>query len=233
MYDEGCLVPSFLYFTIKAKNEPFLKSHVVYSRMREYEIVQNTDDYLMQKFQDGDRDAFTHLVHRHKRDLFRFMLSKVKDAELASDLTQDVFVKVFKSAELYQPTGKFRSWLFRMAQNICIDHYRKQQKASILSLHKKSETDDELNLKDQIEDESTNPEKEVEFIELQDFIERAIDSLPEKQRTALVLCQYHGMSYHEIASIEKIPVGTVKSRIHNGLSKVRDILKENELTERG
>jgi len=191
--------------------------------------VPNTDDYLMQQFQNGDRDAFTHLVHRHKRDVFRFVLSKVKESELASDLTQDVFVKMFKSAELYQPTGKFRSWLFLMAQNICIDYYRKQQKASILSLHTKSESDAELTLVDQIEDETTNPEREVEFIELQGIIERALESLPEKQRTALVLCQYHGMSYHEIASIEKVPVGTVKSRIHNGLSRVRDFLKEHDL----
>ncbi len=191
--------------------------------------MHNTDDYLMQQFQNGDRDAFAHLVHRHKQNVFRFVLSKVKDRELASDLTQDVFVKLFKSAELYQPTGKFRSWLFRMAQNICIDAYRKQQKASILSLYCKNETDEELTLLDQIEDESANPGKETEFIELQDVLERAFDSLPEKQRTALALCQYHGMSYSEIASIQKVPVGTVKSRIHNALVKVRNFLQENSL----
>ncbi len=191
--------------------------------------MHNTDDYLIQQFQNGDRDAFTHLVHRHKRDVFRFVLSKVKDWELASDLTQEVFVKLFKSADLYQPTGNFRSWLFRMAQNICIDYHRKQQKALILSLHNKSETDSELTLMDQIEDGTSNPEREAEFIELQDVIERAFDSLPERQRTALVLCQYHGMSYHEIATIQKVPLGTVKSRIHNALIKVRDFLKEHDL----
>ncbi|UCE07904.1 MAG: sigma-70 family RNA polymerase sigma factor [bacterium] len=190
--------------------------------------MQNTDDYLMGQFQNGDRVAFTHLVHRHKQNVFRFVLSRVKNRELASDLTQDVFVKVYKSAKLYQQTGKFRSWLFRMAQNICIDSYRKQQKASILSLHSKSETDDDLTLIDQIEDETANPEQETEFIELQDVIERAFDSLPEKQRSALVLWQYHGMSYSEIASIQKVPVGTVKSRIHNALIKVRDFLKEHD-----
>lgn len=191
--------------------------------------MQNTDDYLMQQFQNGDRDAFTHLVHRHKQNVFRFVLSKVKDQELASDLTQDVFIKLFKSADLYTPSGKFHSWLFRMAQNICIDVYRKQQTASVLSLHSKSETDEELTLMDRIEDDSANPEKEIEFIELQDVIDQAFDSLPEKQRTALALCQYHGMSYSEIASIQQVPVGTVKSRIHNALIKVRDFLKENDL----
>ncbi len=196
-------------------------------------IVHNTDDYLMGQFQNGDRDAFTHLMHRHKHTVFQLVLRKVKDRELASDLTQDVFVKLFKSADIYQPTGKFRSWLFRMAQNICIDYHRKHRKFSILSLHNKSETDDELTLMDQIEDETTNPEKETEFTELQEVIEQAFDALPEKQRMALLLCQYHGMSYHEIAAIQKVPVGTVKSRIHNGLSKVRFFLKENELIERG
>jgi RNA polymerase sigma-70 factor (ECF subfamily) len=190
--------------------------------------VHNTDDYLIGQFQNGDRDAFTHLVHRHKQNVFQFVLSKVKDRELASDLTQDVFVKLFKSAELYQPSGKFRSWLFRMAQNICIDYRRKYQKVSILSLHNKNETENELGLIDQIEDETANPEQETEFIELQNVIERAFETLPDQQRTALVLCHYHGMSYHEIAGIQKVPIGTVKSRIHNGLLKVKDFLKEND-----
>jgi RNA polymerase sigma-70 factor (ECF subfamily) len=196
-------------------------------------LVQNTDDYLIGQFQNGDRDAFTHLVHRHKQDIFQFILNKMKERELASDLTQDVFVKLFKSADLYQPTAKFRSWLFRMAQNICIDYHRKHQKASILSLDSTGETDEDWALLNQIQDESANPERETEFVELQSIIENALDSLSEEQRTAFVLCQYQGMSYSEIASVQKVPVGTVKSRIHNALIKVRDFLKEKEYIERG
>lgn len=189
----------------------------------------NTDDNLMRQFQNKDRDAFTHLVHRHKQVIFRFVLSRVKNRELASDLTQDVFVKLFKSADGYQPVGKFRSWLFRMAQNICIDHQRKNQKGSILSLNSKNAIDKDIALLDQIEDESADSERETEFTELQAGIEGAFDSLPEEQRTAFVLCQYHGMSYSEIASVQKVPVGTVKSRIHHALIKIRDYLKENDL----
>jgi RNA polymerase sigma-70 factor, ECF subfamily len=188
--------------------------------------VHSTDDYLIQQFQAGDRDAFTYLVHRYKRNIFQFIFSKVKDCELASDLTQDVFIKMYQSAHLYQPTGKLQSWLFRMAQNICIDHYRKQSKTQILSLHSNSLNEADSKLIDQLADKADNPVNEVEYHELQAIIEQALDLLSEPQRTALVLCQYHGMSSAEIATIQNIPVGTVKSRIHNALTKVKEFLKE-------
>jgi RNA polymerase sigma-70 factor, ECF subfamily len=191
--------------------------------------LEDTDDKLMRQFLSKDRDAFTHLVQRHKRVIFRFVLSRVRDRELALDLTQDVFVKLWKSAEWYQPVGKFRSWLFRMAQNICIDHQRKNKKASILSMNNSQLIDDDSTLMDQITDESANTGGKTEFLELQEGIESALNLLSEEQRTAFVLCQYQGMSYGEIASVQNVPVGTVKSRIHHALITVRDFLKENDL----
>jgi len=193
--------------------------------------VQDIDDYLMQQFIKGDRDAFTQLVYRHKHDIFQFILSRVRNYEIASDLTQDVFVKLFKSAGNYTSSGKFGSWLFRIAQNVVIDEHRKQQKYSILSLNTDmtSDQNEVSTLLDFLEDQSANPSEELEFIELQNIINQAVNSLPERQRAALVLCQYHGMSYKEIAVIQKCPIGTVKSRIHNALSKIRDVLKEKKL----
>jgi len=193
--------------------------------------VLNTDDHLMQRFQAGDQDAFTFLVHRHKQKIFRFILSKVKDTELASDLTQDVFVKLFRSADSYQPAGKFQSWLFRMAQNICIDAYRKTRGAPILSLRDKNEHDRSAILMEELEAPMPDPEKETEYLDLCQFIEQAFDTLPEKQRAAVVLCQYYGMSYSEIAAIQQVPVGTVKSRIHNGLLKVKEFFMDRGLLE--
>ena len=194
-------------------------------------IVQNKDDYLMKQFIAGDRDAFSLLVNYYKRDIFNFILSKVKDRELASDLTQDVFVKLFNSAERYISHGKFKAWLFRIAQNVCIDEFRKQKKASILSLDEKmdSKTNEHTTLLDQFEDESLNPAKETEYFELQTILKLTLEKLPKKQQTALVLCQYHGMSYGEIAEIQKCPLGTVKSRIHNALVKMKDVLKEYDI----
>ena len=194
-------------------------------------ILQNSDDYLMQQFMAGDRDAFSLLVNRYKRDIFNFILSKVKDRELASDLAQDVFVKLFNAADRYSSFGKFRAWLFRIASNVCIDDFRKKQKASILSLDEKmiSDTDEATTLIELLEDKSANPVKETEYSELQTILKLALDALPEKQQFALVLCQYHGMSYGEIAEIQKCPLGTVKSRIHNALMKMKDVLKEYKI----
>jgi RNA polymerase sigma-70 factor, ECF subfamily len=194
-------------------------------------MVQNTDDYLMQQFISGDRDAFSLLVNRYKRDIFNFILSKVKDRDLASDLAQDVFVKLFNSTGRFSAHGKFKAWLFRIAQNVCIDQYRKSNKASILFLNEEieSETNEKTTKLDQLEDESLNPVKELEYSELQTILKLALEKLPEKQQTALVLCQYHGMSYGEIAEIQKCPLGTVKSRVHNALMKMKDVLKEYDV----
>lgn len=189
--------------------------------------MQNTDDYLIQQFLTGDETAFTMLVNRYKRSVFQFILLKVKDRELASDLTQDVFVRLFNSAVLYKPVGKFSSWLIRMAQNICIDFFRKNSKGKILSLDEKIEFEENTRnqLAEQIKEKAADPAAAAEFSELQDHVLNALNLLTEKQQTALMMCQYHGMSYQEIAEVQKCPVGTVKSRIHAAMTQVRDYLK--------
>ena len=193
--------------------------------------MQRSDDILMTDFRNGDRGAFDLLVSRYKWDIFRFILSKVKDRELASDLTQDVFVKIYKSADTYFATGKFKAWIFRIAQNICIDEFRRQKKTSIFSIHSEvnSENNDYSTQENQLQDKSANPVREFEYLELQGILENALNTIPEKQRTALVLCQYHGLSYYEIAEIQKCPVGTIKSRVHNALLKMKEILKNKDI----
>lgn len=193
--------------------------------------MQRTDDILMNDFRNGDRSAFELLVTRYKLDIFQFILSKVYDRELASDLTQDVFVKLYQSVENYTAAGKFKAWIFRIAHNLCIDEFRKQQKASILSIQTGtiSENSESFPYENQLSDPSATPVHEFEHLELQHILENALQAIPEKHRSALVLCQYHGLSYQEIAEIQKCPVGTVKSRVHNALMKMKDILKNKEI----
>lgn len=189
------------------------------------------DDYLMLQFVDGDKQAFTQLVNRHKHTIFQYIYSKVSDSELAADLSQDVFVKLYKNAHLYTPTGKFRSWLFRIAQNICIDAFRKRKPATLMSLDISAnrELGNSYKFQETLHEPVADPEAEFETKETTSIIKQAISSLPEKQRTAFVLCQFQGLSYAEIAAIQGCPVGTVKSRIHTAITALRDILKMNDL----
>jgi len=193
--------------------------------------VQTSDDFLWQQFLSGDRDAFTILVNRYKQDIFRFILSKVKNREQALDLTQDVFIKLFQAAGHYVSHGKFKAYLYRIAQNSCIDNHRKKQKASIVSLSEQvnAEAENAAGFLDQLENEANNPAQHLEYFELQALLKTALDAVPENQKTALLLCQFHGMSYSEIAEIQNCPVGTVKSRIHHALLKMREFLKDFDL----
>ena len=195
--------------------------------------MPNSDDFLMQQFLSGDQGAFSILVNRYKLDIFRFILGKVKNREQASDLTQEVFIKLFKAAKNYASRGKFKAWLYCLAQNLCIDEYRKRQKVSIFALHRAANSVTETNPRqfDQLVDEENNPMQEVESFELQETLNMALELIPDNQKTALILCQYQGMSYAEIAEIQNCPVGTVKSRIHNALRKVKEILKEKGIIE--
>ncbi|MCI0513157.1 sigma-70 family RNA polymerase sigma factor [candidate division KSB1 bacterium] len=187
--------------------------------------MSDFDDDLMRQLQRGETAAFRVLVERYKHDLFRFILSKVKNREQASDLTQDVFLRLLEAAAQYQPAGKFKAWLFRMARHLCIDFVRKQARANILPLNPMDTAEGGFGSLVAAVESVDDPEANVEFWEMQTLIQQALDALPENYRTALVLCQYHGLSYREIAEIQGCPLGTVKSRIHAGLSGVREYFK--------
>ncbi len=192
--------------------------------------MPDLDDNLVNEFIDGNQQAFTQLVERHKHPIYRFILQRVHDSDLAADLTQDVFVKLFQSAHLYQQIGKFKSWLFRMAQNLAIDSFRKQKRATILSFDQDfNQMHESENHENELIDTSTNLAEKIEFQEIQDFIEKALIELPEEQRNAFLFSQIQGMHYQEIAQIQNCPVGTVKSRVHLALTKIRDVLKANDL----
>jgi RNA polymerase sigma-70 factor (ECF subfamily) len=185
--------------------------------------VTNSDDYLVQQFIDGDRDAFSTLVTRHKNDIYRFIFYRLQDVEQAADLTQDVFVKLFQSAERYIPSGKFKSWLLRIAHNLCIDEYRKKKYLRHISLEQ------EPRLVSRMVDTSQESTHRAEHHELQVLLTEGLQRLPAIYREALTLCQYQGLRYHEIAEIQNCPVGTVKSRIHAAMKQLKEFLKEKEL----
>jgi RNA polymerase sigma-70 factor (ECF subfamily) len=117
-----------------------------------------------------------------------------------------------------------------MAQNLAIDSFRKQKRATILSFDQDfNQMHESENHENELIDTSTNLAEKIEFQEIQDFIEKALIELPEEQRNAFLFSQIQGMHYQEIAQIQNCPVGTVKSRVHQALTKIRAVLKANDL----
>ncbi|MBU0469004.1 MAG: sigma-70 family RNA polymerase sigma factor [Candidatus Omnitrophica bacterium] len=192
---------------------------------RENNIEQYLDDpdaKLMLKFkEEEDPSAFEELMRKNFSRIMNFIYRFVADRELAEDLTQEVFIKIYNSASNYYPRSKFKTWAFTIARNISLNELRKN-KGQVVSLDKPfKHGEDDMSL--QVEDKTVSkPDDEIIKEELVDAVGKAINELPANQRTAILLIRYEGFSYEEIARTMNTTVSAVKSL----LSRARETLKE-------
>ena len=175
----------------------------------------------MLAFQKGDKASFETLMKRYYPRVLNFIYRFTGSRETSEELTQDVFIRIHKSALLYRPQARFQTWLFQIAKNASLNELRKNKK-NVVSLDKNFDTE-ENSLKRQIADaHSPSPDQDVLDQETQDLIETAMRSLPENQRMAVILRRYEDFSYEEIAHTMQCSVQAVKSL----LSRAREKLKE-------
>lgn len=184
-----------------------------------------TDADLMQAFQEGDRESFEKLVLRHQMGVFNFFMRMLSgDRAAAEDMTQEVFFRIFLHAGNYERTAKFTTYLYRIAKNCWIDHLRRIKRRGVpRSLDK--EMAEGFTLHDQLESDADDPGRRLESDDRRRIIEEALESLPEEQRVVFVLSEVQGMKYAEIGETLQIPVGTVKSRMHTAVQRLRDALE--------
>lgn len=191
------------------------------------------DEQLVLRAQRGDLDAFNQLVTRHERAVYNVCFRLLRDAAQAEDATQDAFIRAWSAIESFRG-GLVRPWLLRIATNRTYDLLRAKARRPAQSL------DAELY---EVEPEWTSqsastehPESFATRTELSAHLERALGSLPEDQRLAIVLSDVQGYGYEEIAQVMGVAVGTVKSRISRGRSRLRTVLQQDaagrELLER-
>ncbi|MHC4778277.1 MAG: RNA polymerase sigma factor [Planctomycetota bacterium] len=187
-----------------------------------------SDEELMLEAKGGDEGAFTELVSRYERSLISFYFRLGWDRQLAEDCAQEVFLRVFRAKKDYIPRAKFRTYLFRIARNLWIDHIRaKRTKGKVLSLSQSSQIDEEGGaLQERIEGDAPPPSAKMRSADLREKIVEAIDFLPEEQKSVFILCEVDGMRYSDVAEVLGIPVGTVKSRMHTAVSKIRARLEK-------
>ncbi len=177
--------------------------------------------------QKGRDSAFRELIRRYERPVFSLIFRMVRDRELAEDLAQDTFVKVLNHIDRYRPEFKFSSWLFKIGNNVAIDHLRRRQLETVSidgSPHAQSaEAIEATSFDVAVEQESAL--EEIEARELGTAIERAIATLRPEYRSCILLRHVEDRSYEEIAATLDLPLGTVKTYIHRARHALREALE--------
>ncbi len=177
--------------------------------------------------QQGREAAFRELVRRYERPVFSLVFRMVRDSAVAEDLAQDTFIKVLNHVDKYRPEFKFSSWLFKIANNVAIDHLRRRQLDTISmdgSPNAATAADVEATSFD-IADKSESALEAMEAKELGSAIEQAIGALRPEYRACIMLRHVEDRSYEEIAATLDLPLGTVKTYIHRARHQLREALE--------
>lgn len=179
------------------------------------------EELLVAEAQRGSIDAFNRLVRLHERQVYNVALRMVGQADAAEDVTQDTFLLAYKSLHQFRG-GLFRAWLLRIATNRCYDELRRRQR-------RPADSFEELAFEPRPQWSTLAPGEEpherAERIELAEALQRALVQLQDDQRLVVILSDVQGFSYDEIAAITNVSLGTVKSRLSRGRSRLRDILR--------
>lgn len=179
--------------------------------------MEGGDEQLMLAYREGAAAAFEELYRRHRGGLFRFVLRSVRDRALAEELYQEIWMRVIEARSRYQPQAKFTTWLYTIAHNRLVDHWRKKGLQAVTL-----DTPEELSANPGYE-----PHRVLEAKQGLARFARALEALPEAQREAFLLHQEAGMSVAEIARATGADEEAAKSRLRYALSKLREALDDD------
>jgi RNA polymerase sigma-70 factor (ECF subfamily) len=186
------------------------------------------DDKLVARYLVGDLAAFDELIERYRSGLFSYLRSMVGSKEDAEDLLQETFLRVIAALPRYRAQGKFRAWIYRIARNLAHDRARKIMVAGVplrLATCNSAEAESGNTVFD-LPDAGPSPRDVAISHEKRDWIDSAVQDLPEAQKEVFVLRQYVGMPFKDIAALQRRPIGTVLARMHYALDKLRTELHE-------
>ena len=194
------------------------------------EWSQMDDAGLLAALRAGELGAFNALVARHQRSLINFFYHLCWDRQGAEDCAQEVFLRVYSHLNSYEPQAKFTTFLFRIARNLWIDRMRSAAvHGKPLSLEASSGGEGR-SLQERVASRVQSPVEILAREEQQEALRRAIDQLPDEQKSVVILSEIQGMKYQDIGEILGVPVGTVKSRMHTAMEKLKDLLSVAELS---
>jgi RNA polymerase sigma-70 factor (ECF subfamily) len=184
--------------------------------------MTRTDEELVAQTVTGDVDSFNQLVVRWERPIYALAYRVIGREEEARDVVQETFLRAFRGLANFRGQAKFSSWIYRIALNLCRDWIRRERRAPV------AQAPEGVDLAELVSEQG--PVESIEDLvarhDMSRVVGRAMQKLPEEQRTAIILKEYHGMTFQEIADLQGCPLSTVKTRLYQGLSVVRRELKE-------
>ena len=186
--------------------------------------MERIETLLIDELRDGDMAALAILVEKYKRLVYRVAIQITKNHEDANDVMQDTFLKVYESIHSFRQDAAFETWLYRIVVNHATNLVKRRERRREYSLSVISETEIHPDLKRTAE-LANNPHLDAERKERQRWVTQAVNSLPLKQRTVVILHEFEGLTHPEIAAILNCSEGTVRSRLHYARQKLRDLLK--------
>lgn len=181
---------------------------------------ETSDEGLMLAWKDGDAAAFESLYGRYRRRLYRHLAQQCGDPRLAEELYQDIWLKVIAARAGYQPLARFSTWLFRIAHNRLLDHYRHHDRRLLTSY------EDDAELDAVPSPAGDDPARAAHRRELAERLAAALGALPAPQREAFLLAEEGGLSLEEIAAATQVGRETVKSRLRYAMAKLRAALED-------
>ncbi|HKY08107.1 MAG TPA: sigma-70 family RNA polymerase sigma factor [Candidatus Binatia bacterium] len=179
------------------------------------------DEELVASAQQGDRRAFEELVERHKQRAYHIAFGFTRDREEAKDLSQDAFLKAFSNLKTFDGRSSFYTWFYRIVVNVCLDYKRRHKRGPLSSFDETVENQIEPSHEPA---KPRSPDQQVLARQISDKVEKALQGLPPRQRTAFVLKNSQGLSIKEIAELMDTAEGTVKVHLHRAVAALREQL---------
>jgi RNA polymerase sigma-70 factor (ECF subfamily) len=201
------------------------------------ELARPTDEELMTRYRDKGRNAdLNELVHRYEQELYRYLARYLGDANLAQDVFQNTFLQVHLKRGLYEDGRPVRPWLYAIATHQAVDTLRKAGRHPTISLDQRGSSSSESDagsLVDLLVGDDQGPLADLVGEERREWVRQSVAKLPDTLRETLLLAYYQDLKYREIAEILKVPVGTVKSRLHAALAKLQQMARGDLLDGNG
>jgi RNA polymerase sigma-70 factor (ECF subfamily) len=185
-----------------------------------------SDAHIMLRVKGGDQSAFDYLVEKYRRPMVSFMYRMARNAAVAEDLAQEVFLRVYRSRETYEASAKFTTWLYRIATNLAVNHARDSRHERPEVTVSLDEPDEETGTTFELPDGSLTAEQAMLRRERLLAIRLKVEALPEQQRLAVIMHKYQQMDYKQIAEVLKKSESATKSLLFRAYETLREQLKE-------